>query len=89
MHTKDIPGSHVIIREKEGVVSDTALNEGATLAAYYSKAKTSSMVPVDYTQKKNVKKPSGSKPGYVIYLTNKTAYVTPTEEFVLNMEKGK
>ena len=49
------------------------------LAAYFSKAKNSSMVPIDYTQRKNVKKPSGAKPGMVIYLTNRTIYITPDE----------
>lgn len=82
MHTKNIPGSHVIIKSKNGNVSDTALIEGAKLAAYYSKAKNSANVPVDYTERKNVKKPSGAKPGMVIYYTNKTIYVTPDESFI-------
>lgn len=80
MHTKNIPGSHVIIKSKDGKVSDTALLEGALLAAYNSKAKNSTNVPVDYTEKKNVKKPSGAKPGMVIYYTNKTIYTTPDKE---------
>lgn len=77
LHTKDIPGSHVIIK-CTGNIPDRTLKEASILAAYYSKAKDSSKVPVDYTQVKNVKKPSGAKPGMVIYYTNKTAYVTPT-----------
>lgn len=77
MHTKKIPGSHVIIKCARKKASDTALLEAASLAAYYSKARDSSNVPVDYTEKKNVKKPSGAKPGMVIYYTNKTMYVTP------------
>ncbi|EYE89264.1 hypothetical protein Q428_03040 [Fervidicella metallireducens AeB] len=80
LHTKNIPGSHVIIKSKNNNVSDNALLEGALLAAYYSKGRDSSNVPVDYTEKKNVKKPSGSKPGMVIYYTNKTIYITPNEE---------
>lgn len=80
LHTKNIPGSHVIIKSKNNSVSDNALLEGAFLAAYYSKGRDSSNVPVDYTERKNVKKPSGSKPGMVIYYTNKTIYVTPKEE---------
>lgn len=76
MHTKNIPGSHVIIKNN-GKISDMALEEAATLAAFYSKAKESTKVPVDYTEVKNVKKPSGSKPGMVIYYTNKTIYVDP------------
>lgn len=55
MHVKNIPGSHVIIKSKNGVVSDTSLIEGALLAAYYSKAKNSSNVPVDYTEKRTSK----------------------------------
>jgi predicted ribosome quality control (RQC) complex YloA/Tae2 family protein len=87
LHTKEIPGSHVIIRTNgTGMASDTALEEGANLAAYFSKAKNSSMVPVDYTLRKNVKKPNGAKPGMVIYLTNRTFYVTPDEEKVQSMQ---
>jgi predicted ribosome quality control (RQC) complex YloA/Tae2 family protein len=76
LHTKNIPGSHVIIKGV-GKVSDKTLEEAATLAAFYSKAKESTKVPVDYTEVKNVKKPSGSKPGMVIYSTNKTIYANP------------
>ena len=61
MHTKNIPGSHVIIVANGQTIPDTTLNEGAMLSAFYSKAKNSSKVPVDYTEKKNVKKPNGSK----------------------------
>lgn len=87
LHTKEIPGSHVIIRTNgTGTASDTALTEAANLAAYYSKGKNSSMVPVDYTLRKNVKKPNGAKPGMVIYLTNRTLYVTPDEEKVHSMQ---
>lgn len=85
MHTKNIPGSHVIIKSKNGYVSEMALVEGAKLAAFFSKAKNSANVAVDYTERKNVKKPSGAKPGMVIYYTNKTIYVTPDESFVKNM----
>ena len=77
-HTKQIHGSHTII--KLGVnknVPDTTLLEAAKLAAYYSKARESSQVPVDYTQVKNVKKPNGAKPGMVIYDNYNTVYVTP------------
>lgn len=77
LHTKDIPGSHVIIKSKDKSVPETTLYEAARLAASYSKAKSSSNVPVDYTFKKYVKKPSGAKPGFVIYTNQKTLYVTP------------
>lgn len=76
LHTKNIPGSHVIIK-KFGDIPDSTLEEAAALAAYFSKAKDSSKVPVDYTEVKNVKKPSGAKPGMVIYYTNKTIYIQP------------
>lgn len=77
-HTKQIHGSHTII--KLGVNKDvpkTTMMEAAQLAAYYSKARESSQVPVDYTKVKNVKKPNGAKPGMVIYEGYNTVYVTP------------
>lgn len=76
MHTKNIPGSHVIIKNF-GNIPDRTLEEAAMLAAYYSKAKDSVKVAVDYTEIKNVHKPNGSKPGMVIYYTNKTIYIDP------------
>ena len=79
LHTKDIPGSHVIIVSDNREITDTAILEAASLAAYNSKAKDSDNVPVDYTIVKNVSKPSGAKPGMVIYVNNKTVYVTPKE----------
>ncbi|WP_297136733.1 Rqc2 family fibronectin-binding protein [Terrisporobacter sp.] len=87
MHTKNIPGSHVIIKCAGQNISDETLYESAMLAAYYSKGRMSSQVPVDYTLKKHVKKPSGSKPGMVIYETNSTIYVTPTEEMIVKLKK--
>ncbi|PLR77577.1 hypothetical protein CU633_09215 [Bacillus sp. V3-13] len=85
LHTKDIPGSHVVIRSKEP--SETTILEAAQLAAYFSKARNSSSVPVDYTQIRHVKKPNGSKPGYVIYDNQQTVYVTPDEESILALKK--
>lgn len=79
LHTKDIPGSHVIIVSDNREITDTAILEAASLAAYNSKAKESDNVPVDYTIVNNVSKPSGAKPGMVIYVNNKTVYVTPKE----------
>lgn len=78
LHTKDIPGSHVIIRKKDGSeIPYSTIEEAAKLAAYHSKARHSSQVPVDYTVVKQVKKPSGAKPGMVIYFEQRTIYVTP------------
>lgn len=75
LHTKNYPGSHVIIKAKH--INDETLLEAANLAAYYSKASNGTKVAVDYTLIKYVKKPNGSKPGMVIYTTNKTIYVDP------------
>ncbi|WP_250277789.1 Rqc2 family fibronectin-binding protein [[Clostridium] colinum] len=86
-HTKDIAGSHVIVVSEGKEIPNSTLNEAANLAAYYSKATNSSLVPVDYTPKKFVKKPNGAKPGMVIYETNKTAYITPNEKLIENMQK--
>ena len=88
MHTKNIPGSHVIIKCAGKEVPNDTLYEAAMLAAFYSKGKISSQVPVDYTMKKHVKKPSGSKPGMVIYETNNTIYVTPTEEMIVRLKSN-
>ena len=85
LHTKDIPGSHVVIRSKEP--SEMTIHEAANLAAYYSKARNSSTVPVDYTKVRYVKKPNGAKPGFVIYDNQQTLYVTPEEEIVLKLKK--
>ena len=76
-HTKDIHGSHAILITKGETPSIDILIRCAQIAAYYSKGKMSSNVPVDYTLIKYVKKPSGSKPGFVIYTHNKTINVTP------------
>ena len=77
-HTKQIHGSHTVIKlgVNKNIPTSTVL-EAAQLAAFYSKARESSQVPVDYTQVKNVKKPRGAKPGMVIYEGYNTLYVTP------------
>lgn len=84
LHTKDIPGSHVVIRSSD--FGDATLSEAANLAAYFSKAKQSSLVPVDYTLIRHVKKPSGAKPGFVIYDHQKTLFVTPDESMIRSMQ---
>ncbi len=85
LHTKDIPGSHVVIRSTEP--DEETLLQAATVAAFYSKAKQSSSVPVDYTKIRHVKKPNGSKPGYVIYDNQTTMFVTPNEDLVRALRK--
>ena len=82
LHTKNIAGSHGIIKSKNGLISENSIKQAAIICAFYSKAKFSQSVPIDYTLKKNVKKPNGAKPGMVIYETNSTVYVTPDEELV-------
>ncbi|WP_300349920.1 NFACT RNA binding domain-containing protein [Clostridium sp.] len=85
LHTKDIPGSHVIVKSSD--VPDKTLEEAANLAVFYSKGKGGNKIPVDYTLVKNVKKPSGSKPGMVIYSTNKTVYMDSPKEITLEKLK--
>ncbi|HEY8803514.1 MAG TPA: NFACT RNA binding domain-containing protein, partial [Clostridium sp.] len=85
LHTKDIPGSHVIIKNI-GDIPEVTLLEAGNLSAFYSKSQNSSSVPVDYTQVRNVKKPTGAKPGMVIYSTNKTMYITPSESTLERIE---
>ena len=75
LHTKDIHGSHVIIRTEGKPVSDTAILEAARLAVEHSKARGSGNVPVDYTLVRHVSKPAGAKPGMVIYVKYKTVVV--------------
>jgi len=76
-HTKDIPGSHVILFTGGKSVSETAIFEAAAIAAWHSKGRDSENVPVDYTQVRYVKKPNGAKPGMVIFVNHKTVYVNP------------
>ena len=76
-HTKDIPGSHVILFTHGKAPSDSAVFEAAAIAAYHSKGRSSENVPVDYTEVRYVKKPNGAKPGMVIFTDNRTVYVTP------------
>lgn len=86
-HTKDIPGSHVIMLCDGEEPSEQDYTEAASIAARYSKA-TGDLVAVDYTRVKNIKKPGGSKPGFVIYKTNYTAFVRPaTDKDIERMKK--
>ena len=74
-HTKNIHGSHVILQTEGRIPSEEAMFEACKLAAKHSKAKESSQIPVDYCLVKIVSKPQGAKPGMVIYVNYKTAYV--------------
>ncbi|MBO4235619.1 MAG: NFACT family protein [Firmicutes bacterium] len=77
LHTKDIPGSHVIIRTRGEEPTAEDIYCAAEIAAWHSKAKSSAQVPVDYVRVRHVKKPAGAKPGMVIFTNNRTVYVTP------------
>lgn len=79
LHTKDITGSHIIIRAEGKEVPDSTVLWAARVAAFHSRAKSSSQVPVDYVPVRFVKKPSGAKPGMVIFTNNRTLYVTPLD----------
>jgi len=83
-HVKNLPGSHVLMQCKEEP-GEVDFTEAAQIAAYYSKAEGNN-IAVDYTNAKHVKKPAGSKPGYVIYHVNWTAYVTPDEKKIKEMQ---
>ena len=80
LHTKDIHGSHTILVTNGQEVTETAIYEASVLAARHSKAKNSASVPVDYTKVRYVSKPSGAKPGMVIYVNQKTLFVDPQEK---------
>lgn len=83
-HVKNMPGSHVLMQCKEEP-GEIDFTEAAEIAAYYSKAEGNN-IAVDYTNARHVKKPAGSKPGYVIYHVNWTAYVTPNEKKIKEMQ---
>ncbi|WP_341778269.1 NFACT RNA binding domain-containing protein [Levilactobacillus sp. HBUAS70063] len=80
LHVKDMPGSHVIIHSDNP--SEATILEAANLAAYFSKARESSNVPVDYLPVKRLHKPNGAKPGFVIFTGQRTVYVTPESTLV-------
>lgn len=84
LHVKDIPGSHVIVHSSQP--TQETLLQAASLAAYYSKARSSANVPVDYVQVRHLKKPNGAKPGFVIYEGQKTLYVTPDKALVAKLK---
>ena len=89
-HTKNIPGSHTILVTEGRAPTETALREAALLAAWHSRGRESSQVPVDYTQVRNVSKPNGAKPGMVIYVSYNTVYVTPEKDLAERLaERGK
>ncbi len=87
MHTHVIPGSHTVLVTDGKTPSAAAMEQTAMIAAYHSKAREGAQVPVDYTEIKNVKKPQGAKPGFVVYEPYKTIFVTPSAEKVAALEE--
>lgn len=87
-HAKDIPGSHVLIRDNLNP-SDEVKTDAAELAAYYSKARLSNLVQVDMIEAKKLNKPSGTKPGFVTYTGQKTLRITPTQEKIDSLKLKK
>lgn len=84
LHAKNIPGSHVIIESNNP--SEGTLLEAAKIAAYYSKFQNSANVPVDYVAVKQIRKPNGAKPGFVIYEGQRTVYVTPDKDLIRSLK---
>ncbi len=84
-HTKDMPGSHVVLHDSNP--DKQSIEEAAMLAAYFSKGRLSSAVPVDYTKIRHVKKPAGTPPGFVNYFEQQTIFVTPKETLVFQLQK--
>ncbi|MCM1282355.1 MAG: NFACT family protein [Muribaculaceae bacterium] len=76
-HAKQMPGSHVIVKCKDGEMPDRVFEEAGQLAGFYSRGRDSEKVEIDYVQKKNVKKPSGAAPGFVVYYTNYSLSIRP------------
>ena len=86
-HVKNLPGSHTVMLCEGEEPSERDFTEAAEIAAYFSKGADGQNVEVDYTLVRNVKKPAGAKPGFVIYHTNWSCIVTPNEEKVLSMRE--
>lgn len=79
-HARKIPGSHVLLKTEGRELTDRAFEEAGALAAYYSKGREQDKVEIDYVQKKEVKKPAGAKPGFVVYYTNYSLVAEPSLE---------
>jgi len=89
LHAKGIPGSHVIVRKKDrklDLFPDTTITEAASIAVYHSKAKNSGKTAVDYSEVRNIKKPSGAKPGMVNYFDYFSTYALPDEELIKKLK---
>ena len=89
LHAQKLHGSHVILKTGGAEPDEASLTEAALLAAWFSQGRDSGQVPVDYTPVKEVKKPAGARPGYVIYHTYRTMYVTPAEDAVQHLRSRR
>ena len=90
LHPKNIPGSHVLIKNPQNkAIPPTIIEKAAMLAAYHSQARYSTNVPVDYTKRQNVWKPQGAKPGFVLYTKQNTLYITPDPEIIKELISTK
>lgn len=89
LHTKNIPGAHVVIRSGGQPIADETLTLALHLAALNSKGRNSSQVAVDYCERRHVRKPKGAKPGFVIYDHHRTATITPSETEVQRLQAGR
>lgn len=76
-HAKGIPGSHVVVKTNGDELPDRTFEEAGQLAAYHSRGRDNEKVEIDYLERKNVKKPNGSKPGFVVYYTNYSLVAAP------------
>ena len=85
-HAKGIPGSHVIVKANNAELPDRVFEEAAALAADYSSARGSDKVEVDYVKKKEIKKPGGSAPGFVVYYTNYSMIAIPKIDHLEQVE---
>ena len=88
-HAKGLPGSHVIVKTNGDELPDQTFEEAGRLAAYYSKGHLAPKVEIDYTQRKNIRKPSGAKPGFVIYHTNYSLLIDPDISTIKQEEDTK
>ena len=85
-HAKGIPGSHVVVKTEGRELPDHVYEDAAALAAYYSKGREQDKVEIDYLERKNVKKPNGSKPGFVVYYTNYSMVASPNISHLKQIE---
>ena len=88
-HAQGLPGSHVLLKSGRGTPKHESILEAAAIAAYYSRGRGSTRLPVDYTEVKNLRKPKGAKPGMVIYYHQKTILVKPDKENIEKLEERR